>query len=137
MNVMLMVSLLSRFITRYIKCFPEFSWPGVKQKLFAFQLLNSVFAQAIRQKRRHAVLKAAIMIITTYHHNACFNFQRGYYLQRSLKYAFYVQRKVLTFEMLVALYNNLQQPSMYLLFMFHCSNRTTICLIVFISLIIV
>ena len=74
MNVMLMVSLLSRFITRNIKCFPQFSWPGVKQKLFAFQLLNSVFAQAIRQKRRHAVLKAAIMIITTYHHNACFNF---------------------------------------------------------------
>ena len=53
------------------------SWPGVKQKLFAFQLLNSLFALAIRQKRRHAVLKAAIMIITTYHHNACFNFSVG------------------------------------------------------------
>ena len=65
-----------RFITRYIKCFPEFSWPGVKQKLFAFQLLNSFFAHHRfgKNRRRHAVLKAAIMIITTYHHNACFNF---------------------------------------------------------------
>ena len=48
-----------------------------KTKTICLSITQPIFCFLLQQKPRHAVLKAAIMIITTYHHNAFFNFWRS------------------------------------------------------------